>query len=452
MSQDRQALVERFRRLRARTRALFALLTPEAYAARPIALRNPLVFYDGHLPAFAVNTLLKRGLGQPGIDEHLETIFARGIDPEDEARAVARGNPAWPSRAVVQAYAAEADRRIEQALMEAEIDRPDHPLLLGAQAAFAILEHEEMHQETLAYLWHQLPYAQKIKPEHYMTAPPRLGNTPPPQRKPRGDVAIPAGPVTMGTDGRWPFAWDNELSAHVQTVAAFAVDIDNVTNAEMLAFLDAGGYEDARWWREDDWAWVRETGCAHPPFWERVEAEAGDWGGWATRGMFERVPFQPDWPVYVTWAEAAAFARWRGRRLLTEAEFHRAAYGTPDGQERRYPWGDTMPLRAPSNFDFLRWDPEPVGRRPDAVSAFGVHDLVGNGWEWTADTFAPFPGFTPMASYPEYSAEFFDGEHRVLKGASPVTDRHLVRPGFRNWFRPRYPFVYATFRTARSIA
>ena len=162
--------------------------------------------------------------------------------------------------------------------------------------------------------------------------------------------------------------------------------------------------------------------------------------------------FRSDWPVYVTWAEAAAFARWRGRRLLTEAEFHRAAYGTLDGQERRYPWGDTMPLRAPSNFDFLRWDPEPVGRRPDAVSAFGVHDLVGNGWEWTADTFAPFPGFTPMASYPEYSAEFFDGEHRVLKGASPVTDRHLVRPGFRNWFRPRYPFVYATFRTARSIA
>lgn len=448
MTLDRQALVERFRRGRARTRALFALITPEAYLARPITLRNPLVFYDGHLPAFAVNTLLKRGLGQPGIDAHLETIFARGIDPDDEARAVARGNPAWPSRAVVDEYAAEADRRIDVALRTADIDRPDHPLLAGAQAAFAILEHEEMHQETLAYLWHQLPYAQKLKPEHYVTAPPRLGDP----RAPRGEVVISAGRVTCGTDDRSPFAWDNERPAHAQSVAAFAVDIDNVTNAEMLAFLNAGGYEDPRWWRDDDWAWVRDTGCCHPPFWQRAEGESGDPSGWRIRGMFECVPFQPDWPVYVTWAEASAFARWRGRRLMTEAEFHRAAYGTPEGQERVYPWGDTMPLRAPANFDFLRWDPEPVGRRADAASAFGVCDLVGNGWEWTADTFAPFPGFVPLPSYPEYSAEFFDGDHRVMKGASPVTDRHLVRPGFRNWFRPQYPYVYATFRTVRTLA
>ena len=64
---------------------------------------------------------------------------------------------------------------------------------------------------------------------------------------------------------------------------------------------------------------------------------------------------------------------------------------------------------------------------------------MGNGWEWTSDVFRPFDGFVPMASYPEDSADFFDGQHYVLKGASPVTDRHLVRAGFRNWFRPRYP-------------
>jgi formylglycine-generating enzyme required for sulfatase activity len=154
-----------------------------------------------------------------------------------------------------------------------------------------------------------------------------------------------------------------------------------------------------------------------------------------------------DWPVYVTWAEAAAFARWRGRRLPTEAEFHRAAYGTPEGHERQFPWGDALRGRPPANFDFVRWDPDPVGSHPDGASAFGVQDLVGNGWEWTATVFGPFEGFVPLASYPEYSADFFDGDHFVMKGASPVTARGLVRPGFRNWFRPRYPHVYATFRT-----
>ena len=97
-------------------------------------------------------------------------------------------------------------------------------------------------------------------------------------------------------------------------------------------------------------------------------------------------------------------------------------------------------------FDFSSWDPRPAGQHPAGRSAWGVDDLVGNGWEWTSTIFGPFPGFTPMASYPEYSADFFDGEHMVMKGASPATARELLRPTFRNWFRTRYPYVYATFR------
>ena len=98
---DRTAVRERFRQTRARTRALFNLLDESWYYQRPIALRNPVVFYEGHLPAFAVNTLIRRALGEPGIDPDLEVIFARGIDPDTEAAAVARGNPAWPSRETV---------------------------------------------------------------------------------------------------------------------------------------------------------------------------------------------------------------------------------------------------------------------------------------------------------------------------------------------------------------
>jgi formylglycine-generating enzyme required for sulfatase activity len=151
----------------------------------------------------------------------------------------------------------------------------------------------------------------------------------------------------------------------------------------------------------------------------------------------------------VSHAEASAYARWRGARLPTEAEFQRAAYGMPSGSGRTYPWGEAVPTEEHAVFDCATWDPQPAGSHQAGRSAWGVDDLVGNGWEWTSSVFAPFPGFTPMRSYPEYSADFFDGEHFVMKGASPVTARELVRPTFRNWFRPRYPYVYASFRCAR---
>lgn len=146
--------------------------------------------------------------------------------------------------------------------------------------------------------------------------------------------------------------------------------------------------------------------------------------------MFEALPLPADWPVHVSQAEASAYARWQGRRLMTEAEFHRAAEGA-----------------APGHVDFAGFDPIPAGSHPQTASAWGVHDLIGNGWEWTSTVFGPFPGFEPMRSYPEYSADFFDGRHYVMKGGSQATAVELTRPSFRNWFRATYPYVYAKFRT-----
>ena len=150
--------------------------------------------------------------------------------------------------------------------------------------------------------------------------------------------------------------------------------------------------------------------------------------------MFALEPLALDAPVYVTHDEASAYARWKGARLPTEAEWHRRVGGI-GGEE-------LPPTRATST---SHWDPSGGSR----AKRLRRHDLAGHGWEWTSTLFAPFPGFAPMASYPEYSADFFDDAHYVLKGASPVTPRELVRPSFRNWFRPAYPYVYATFRCAR---
>jgi formylglycine-generating enzyme required for sulfatase activity len=162
--------------------------------------------------------------------------------------------------------------------------------------------------------------------------------------------------------------------------------------------------------------------------------------------MFDLAPLPLDCPVYVTHEEASAYAAWRGKRLPSEAEYHRAAFGTLDGKERLFPWGDALPDTGRGNFGYANWDTVPVGSYPDGVSAWGIHDLVGNGWEWTSTLFEPFPGFEPMSSYPVYSADFFDGKHYVLKGASPATAPELIRRSFRNWYRPAYPYVYATFR------
>ena len=434
---DRADVLDRFVLNRRRTRALFDLLDDSVYYERPITLRNPVVFYEGHIPAFAVNTLVKKALGRPGVDEHLETIFARGIDPDSEAASVARGNPAWPSRTEVRQYVEAADRLLEEAISSADLDRPGDPMLDRARALWTVLEHEEMHQETLGYIWHLVPYALKRMPPGYTTA------TPASHADLSAHARIPAGVATLGTDPRDSvFAWDNEVPPQHVHVNAFAIDVHNVTNTQFLAFVEEGGYQAPQWWRTEDWEWIQSGNVSHPFFWER------DGDRWFWRGMFQRISLPEAWPVYVTWAEANAFARWRRLRLPTEAEYHRAAFGTPEGVERSFPWGNAMRDPVPGNFDFHRWDPESVGAHPEGASAFGVHDLIGNGWEWTSTTFAPFEGFEPLPTYPEYSADFFDNDHIVMKGASPLTARTLVRRGFRNWFRPRYPYVYATFRCA----
>jgi iron(II)-dependent oxidoreductase len=436
MPVDRDELLSWYRRNRARSRALFDLLADDAYYQQPIALRHPIVFYEGHLPAFSFNTLVKRGLGRPSIDARLEALFARGIDPEE---AVEGHKAIWPDRAVVEQFAAEADRQVIDAIAQADVEQPGHPLLDRAEAVFAILEHEAMHQETLLYIWHRLPLDQKHSPPDYR---PRVSGLPPSHEW----VEVPGGCATLGVErGSIRFGWDNEFPSASAAVEPFAIERHDVTNERFLEFVESGGYRQERWWTPEDWQWVQTERVSHPLFWERED------GVWLWRAMFDRVPLPMSWPVYVSHAEASAYTRWRGARLPTEAEFQRAAYGSPEG-ERRFPWGDADPTPSEGVFDFTSWDPEPAGSHPTGSSAWGIDDLAGNGWEWTATAFAPFPGFRAMASYPEYSSDFFDGQHFVMKGASPATARQLIRPTFRNWFRSRYPYVYATFRCVRSVA
>jgi ergothioneine biosynthesis protein EgtB len=397
-----------------------------------------VVFYEGHIPAFSLNTLAKKALGRRGIDDGLERLFARGIDPDEQEPGASRA-PDWPDRGRVRAFVEQADARVIDALLTGPLEVPGHPLLDRAEAVYTILEHEAMHQETLLYMWHRLPYSSKQRPPGYALDVSRAAHA-------NEAIVVPRGRARLGAArGAIPFGWDNEHGALDVDVPAFAIDRRNITNAEFLEFVTQGGYAAAEWWTPEDWAWVRTHGIAHPQFWERHDDH------WWWRGMFGLVPLPEDWPVYVTLAEASAFVRWRGCRLPTEAEYQRAAFGAPDEMPRAFPWGNVEPTPAHGVFDFSSWDPRPVDTHPAGRSAWGVDDLMGNGWEWTSTIFGPLPGFVPSPSYPEYSADFFDDAHYVMKGASPATARELLRPTFRNWFRPRYPYVFATFRCVREM-
>jgi len=436
----RHDLIEQLANARHRTDELFAVVRPDFLYERPIAERHRIIFYIGHLEAFDWNLFHQRILGVKSFHPEFDRLFAFGIDP------VGGGLPTdqpsdWPSIAALRQYVERVRNVLDEKLAEALSDSvpptsEGFPLSTLLNVA---IEHRLMHAETLAYMLHQLPLDRKIpQPEPLDSVASPVSHS---------SIEIPAGALTLGLSrDSGLFGWDNEFEGHSVDVPAFAIDQYKVTNRQYLEFIAAGGYETRALWGDGnnsnskDWQWKSERGISHPAFWRR------DGNQWMYRTMFEDVPLPLDWPVYVSQAEAKAYAKWAGKSLPTESEWQHAAYGTPSGAERAYPWGEQSPDPTIGNFDFVRWNPVPVNSFPGNKSAFGVNGLVGNGWEWTSTEFAPFPGFEPFPFYPGYSADFFDGKHFVMKGGSGRTAACILRRTFRNWFQAHYQYIYTGFR------
>ena len=411
---------------RMRSDEIFSLLSPEGLYERPIAERHRLVFYLGHLETFDWNLICAGGFGMKSLNPQFDRLFAFGIDPTngnlpgDTARD-------WPREAEIRNY----NERVRTALDTCFEQTADDLLFRVA------IEHRLMHVETLAYLLHGLPYSMKKSP---LVA--EASVTPPVMHR---QMPVSGGMATLGLErASVEFGWDNEFDVHQVHVPEFTIDVYKVTNGQYLEFVRAGGYNERSFWSAPSWEWISASGVQHPKFWKPAS------GGWRCQTMFADMEFQPSWPVYVSHAEAEAYCRWKGKALPTEAQYHRAAFGTPHGMERAFPWGDTPPQAHHGNFNFQRWNPTSVNSHPEGQSAFGVEDLMGNGWEWTSTVFAPFHGFEPFPFYPGYSADFFDGNHYVMKGGSSRTSALLLRRSFRNWFQPRYPHIYASFRCVQS--
>lgn len=394
-------LRESLRAARSQTDALFELIKPEAMYDRPIPDRHRLIFYLGHLEAFDWNLVCRGALGFSSFHPAFDKLFEFGIDPEP-GHAPSDTVQDWPRISEVLEYNRGVRARVDEALARAP-----------SEIVQVAVEHRLMHAETFAYLLHAMPAARK---RGVVTHNVETGAAPP-----NPLLQIPPGQATLG-QSPGAFGWDNEFTRHTVDVPAFWISKYKITNGEYLRYV--------------------QDGAPLPHFWTKEN------GRYCYRGMFGDIPLPLDWPAYVTWKEASGYAQWAGKRLPSEAEFHRAAYGSRSGEEREYPWGGAAPDAQRGNFDFHHWDPVPVQATPAGDSAFGVSQLVGNGWEWTSTVFGPFPGFEPFPFYPGYSAPFFDGKHFVMKGGSARTAAALLRRSFRNWFRAEYPYVYATFRLA----
>jgi ergothioneine biosynthesis protein EgtB len=440
VSLENTGLKERFLSAWSRTDDLFGLVEESAFLTQPIVWRHPLIFYVGHLPSFSWNQICAGVLNWKSLNPYFDDLFCRGIDPDvdtGECHWHPEVPERWPELGAILGYRDRVRAAILESVDALPRARSRDVMAQHGRVFEMVLEHEYMHQETLLHMIQELPAGRKNRPGK----PPRyLFQSAAPSRP----IEIPAGKARMGA--RFPelsFGWDNEFSELTAEVPAFAIDSMPVTNGEFLEFVQSGAYDDDRHWRPEDRSWKKHAGGRHPNCW----LKQGD--AWFYGALLDVFPLAQvsSWPVYVSLAEARAYASWRGRRLPTEAEFHRAAFTGPNGGETFYPWGDVSPDARHGNFDFAAWSPTPAGCHPAGASRWGVSELVGNGWEWTDTPFAPFPGFTPyMTGYPDYSKDFFDGKHFVLKGASWATARELVRPSFRNWYQAHYPHVFAKFR------
>ena len=427
-----EKIADEMNRARACTLALFDMARESDLRESPGFGFRPILWHLAHIGVFEAYWLLQKLNNEPSPDERYERIFDPIKTPREDSKNL-------PSRAEMENYLRRVRDRVLHRLRGTKFDETN-PLLRDAYVFRLVIEHEEQHQETLCYLFHLLDPSKKTRPSEIEAL---NHETLIPYSSTRGEmVNIKEGSFVLGATED-SFAYDNERPPHTVYTNAFKIDKYLTTNEEYAEFVAEGGYRRREFWSDEGWEWRVREGWEHPLYWTKLD------GGWRERRMFEEGTLLQHHPVIgVSWYEAEAYARFRGKRLPTEAEWERAAYWDARLQrKRRYCWGDERPSTRLCNFDNRFWGTTPVGSFPEGASARGCLDMTGNVWEWTSSAFAGFPGFKAFP-YPEYSEVWFDKDHRVLKGGSWATRASVLRTSFRNFFRRHFRIAFAGIRCA----
>ena len=429
MGDLKQMLADALDGARQRSLGLLDPLSDEDQLAQHSPLMSPLVWDLAHVGHYEELWLLRAVARTQPIDPAHDDIYDAFKHARNERAKLSILGPAQARRHISMVRG-----RVFDVLEKVELD-PAIPLLNDGFVYGMVAQHEHQHDETM------LATLQLAALEHPHVAVP----APPGRPLPQSEVLVPGGPFQMGTDIE-PFAYDNERPAHTVEVADFSIDTAPVTNGQYLAFIEAGGYDEPRFWSAAGWGHRLEADLEAPQFWSREGH-----GSWTVRRYGRQIDLPLDEPVqHVCWYEADAYARFAGKRLPTEAEWEKAATGASPGgwgvsprQGRREP-----PQTAAANLGQRHFGPAPVGAYPDGASRYGAEQMLGDVWEWTSSDFTAYPGFATFP-YKEYSEVFYGSDYKVLRGGSWATSPLVARTTFRNWDFPIRRQIFAGFRCAR---
>ena len=429
-------LIETIQDARSRTLELVHDLDDEQLMGPRLPTVNPLRWEIGHVAHFYEYFILRQ------LYKYKSALGARADQLYDSIKINhdLRWDLPLPTRAETLAYMQTVLDRLAERLDGGMATEQDSFIY-----QFGIF-HEDMHTEaflwarqTLAYATPTLTVAADVSEERSAGAYP-------------GWVEVPGGEFQLGASRNAPFLFDNEKWAHRLVIEPFEIAKAPVTNREFQAFTDDDGYGQEAFWSTEGWKWAQEARAKHPVYWQPDTL-----GKWLLKRFDQTLPLPPDEPViHVNWYEADAYCRWSGLRLPMEAEWEAAALGEPaaDGalaaSKRRYPWGEAPPDPSLANLDGRALAPVDVAAMVAGDSAFGCRQMLGNVWEWTADTFSAFPGFSADA-YTEYSTMLF-GNTKVLRGGAWTTRSRMIHGTYRNYFPADRQDVFAGFRTCRANA
>jgi iron(II)-dependent oxidoreductase len=413
---------------RRRTLDLVADLSDEQLLVPKLGIVNPFLWEIGHVAWFAEKWVLRHAAGRKPIWADGDALYDSAAVPHDT-----RWDLLLPSRNDTLLYMRRVLDGIQERLQKTELNPEERYFVLLA------VFHEDMHTEAFTYTRQTLDYP---APRFSGLQPADLAGG-----ALAGDVLIPGAVFALGATANEPFVFDNEKWAHPVEITPFAIARAPVTQTEFAAFVDDGGYRRQEWWTPDGWEWRRKADADHPLYWKL------DGRDWLRRDFDRWVSLEPNRPVvHVNWYEAQAYCRWAKRRLPTETEWEVAASAEPDARrqrlsatKRRFPWGSEVPSPARASLDWRAMGCCDVGACPEGDSAFGCRQMIGNVWEWTANTFQPYPGFV-ADPYKEYSQPWF-GTRKVLRGGCWATRSRLLRNTWRNYFTPERRDVIAGFRT-----
>lgn len=358
---------------------------------------SPVGWHLGHIAFTESLWILEHLAQQPCPFPQYRRLFAADGLPKDQRQQL-------PPLAELLSFMASVRQRVVTYLAAAPVNQQ-------RRLWHWLLQHESQHSETLTLVLalHRL---------QGRTTPLRAGKGRPGSRPGVTDMAaVAGGHVWLGYDD--DRAIDNERPRHRTEVAPFWIDRTPVTVAQYQTFMEAEGYGNRRWWTAEGWQWRQSHRVTRPLYWSLEQ--------------------QPTAPVCgVSWYEASAYARFRGKRLPTEAEWAMAAQGLERRQEQ---------LLTSANCDHRSGAPTPVAADDGAVSDWGCYDLLGQVWEWTDSWFRPYPGFVAYP-YRGYSETYFDDRHRVLRGGCWASRPWTLRPSFRNWYHPHVREIFTGFRCA----